>query len=182
MAAIPQPSNDHVTIKPGSDKSPSVGAACPSDSIGSTGSQSRTQIAEWWAERYLPGKACRRSIRCWEYTSHPRRRHTQTPPTGRKTQRNSFLEDNSAPCVPALPRWCRDVGAGAAAGPVGPVRLVLWLMLGLCARFRLWLLVAVGLGRLGCWLGWDPLGTVCWWRLVGRPAPGCLVGVALLAP
>ena len=28
-----------------------------------------------------------------------------------------FLEDIRAPCVPALPQWCRDVGIGVVAGP-----------------------------------------------------------------
>ena len=44
-----------------------------------------------------------------------------------------------------------------------------WCWLGLWARFRLWLLVAVGLGLLERWLGWVPLGPV------GRSASGRLV-------
>ena len=34
-----------------------------------------------------------------------------------------FFEENRAPCVPALPRWCWGLGAGVATGTVGPAGL-----------------------------------------------------------
>ena len=34
-----------------------------------------------------------------------------------------FFEENHAPFVPALPRWCWDLGAGVATGTVGPAGL-----------------------------------------------------------
>ena len=58
----------------------------------------------------------------------------------------------------------------------------MWLFKGLWVRFRLWLLVAVGLGRLGCWLGWDPLGLVFWRWMVGRLASGCLIWSLMVCP
>ena len=35
-----------------------------------------------------------------------------------------FFEENRAPCVPALPRWCWGLGAGVGAGTGGPAGLV----------------------------------------------------------
>ena len=34
-----------------------------------------------------------------------------------------FFEENSAPCVPALPLWCWGLGAGVATGTGGPAGL-----------------------------------------------------------
>ena len=34
-----------------------------------------------------------------------------------------FFEENSAPCVPALPRWCWGLGAGVGAGTGGQAGL-----------------------------------------------------------
>ena len=34
-----------------------------------------------------------------------------------------FFEENSAPCAPALPRWCWGLGAGVATGTGGPAGL-----------------------------------------------------------
>ena len=128
-----------------------AGARNPTFLSCSRSSSSRSRTLSWW-----------RFWRLWRVKCYMGFRSDQ--------RLRRFFEENRAPCVPALPRWCW--GLWVMGLPLGLGGLLVWLplvlgwRLGLWARFQLWWLLVVGPGR-----GWPPLRprvlVVVWFPPVG---------------